>query len=179
MSTYKLRGLDAIRIAEIDGVTLRCYASPVENGGIVTPDKAREIIREHAGLIYANVEWTGQWRNGVDLGFTVSSFFWRGEYHGPASDGAEPVWRDSALIRAMSYEAYQVTIKTDLCYWENHEDPDDGPDDMEHRLRERFPGIQIRTCRLIGHAPKDDTTGPDPSIVREIDEAYDWMRNTL
>lgn len=78
----------------------------------------------------------------------------------------------------MTYEAYTVTIKTDSSYWTEF-DPDCGPDDIEFRLRERFPGIQIRKCPLACFHPDDNTLGPDPDIICEIDGAYDWVLNVL
>jgi hypothetical protein len=47
-------GEAAIRLAENTGVQLYCYANPVDDGGPVTLDQAREIAKEDANLIYAH-----------------------------------------------------------------------------------------------------------------------------
>ena len=42
-NSYKITGADAIRLAERDNLTIRCYANPIDDGGIVTPSVARQI----------------------------------------------------------------------------------------------------------------------------------------
>ena len=59
-NNYKITGEDAIRLAERDGLTIRCYANPIDDGGAVTIDAAREILKEDPSLIYVDVQ-AGGW----------------------------------------------------------------------------------------------------------------------
>ena len=76
-----------------------------------------------------------------------------------------------------NYQQYKVTIKTHPSFWEDF--PDDAKDELEHELRRQHPGIKVRFCPVREHAKEDDTTGPDPDIVREIDGFYDWTIQML
>ena len=50
-------GEAAIRLAETTGTQLYCYANPVDDGGPVTLDRAREIAKEDANLVYAHATY--------------------------------------------------------------------------------------------------------------------------
>ena len=96
-NSYKITGEDAIRLAERDGLTIHCYANPIEDGAIVTIDKALEILKEDPRLIYVDVHPVG-WvdAEGRSLstmeGYNVSDYFDSGRYLGPDDDGIEPRW---------------------------------------------------------------------------------------
>jgi len=103
MPTWKIEGVEAIRIAERDGVTLHKYADPTEGYRAGVPvSEARDIARQDAGLIYCIVNpsgWTGD-----ATGYNVADYFpgsLNGEarsgarYLGPDEDGIEPTWRDA------------------------------------------------------------------------------------
>lgn len=100
-TTHTITGHDAIRLAERDGLTLRCYGNPIEpEGGIVTPQVGRMIAREDAGLLYVTVRHHGDWwlgdRFGAypgDVGEWFNSI--NGEYLGPDDGGIEPRWNDA------------------------------------------------------------------------------------
>lgn len=53
MDIWKIKGMQAIRIAERDNVTLHKYPDPIEGyrKGI-SPELARSIVREDENLIY-------------------------------------------------------------------------------------------------------------------------------
>lgn len=89
---YRIRGQHSIRIAERHGVTLRAHANPIDaEDREVTIETAREIAREDAGLIYADVEAVG-WTSGDGVGLHVEDYFRGGKYLGPDDDGVEPIW---------------------------------------------------------------------------------------
>lgn len=101
--TYKITGADAIRLAERENLTVHCYANPIDDGGPVTVEVARQIAKDDPSLIYVTVVPTG-WRNSQgnhcdDEGRTVESYFNQhtGEYMGPDDDGVEPCWNDASL----------------------------------------------------------------------------------
>ena len=98
MRSYRITGHDVIRIANRENLTVCCHANPIDEGGVVTLDIARQIVRDDPSLIYAIVIPTG-WRdasgNHCDAdGRTVDGYFNRttGEYLGPDDDGVEPCW---------------------------------------------------------------------------------------
>lgn len=98
MSTnYKIKGQDAIRLAERDGLTLRKYADPIDGARVVTASEARDIAREDAGLIYVTVTPVG-WTDDA-TGYNVCYYFQPGDcggdYNGPDDDGVEPIWADA------------------------------------------------------------------------------------
>jgi hypothetical protein len=51
-ATRKITGNAAIEYAARTGSQLYCYANPLDDGGLVSIEQAREIAREDAGLIY-------------------------------------------------------------------------------------------------------------------------------
>lgn len=53
-SITTLTGLDAIDYAARTGATLHKHADPVDGAREVTPDEARTIAREDAGLIWCD-----------------------------------------------------------------------------------------------------------------------------
>ena len=99
--TYKITGYDAIRLAERDNLTLFCHANPIDDGGVVTPNIARQVAREDAGLVYVMVTPRGWWdgqRVSEAPGYNVSDYFTPGSpaiYLGPDDDGIEPTWDDA------------------------------------------------------------------------------------
>ncbi len=96
--SYRITGDEAVRLAERDGLTLRKYNDPTEDARSgLTPDEARDVIREDPHLIYVDVVpmgWTGE-----AIGYNVSDYFRtvgvRQEYQGPDDDGIEPTWADA------------------------------------------------------------------------------------
>ena len=101
MNAYKITGSDAIRLAERDGLTIRCYANPIDDGGIVTPEVARQILKENALLVYVKVSARGWWQgrrvSSVD-GCNVGDYFTSsGMYLGPDDEGVEPTWDDAVV----------------------------------------------------------------------------------
>lgn len=99
---YRIKGTEAIRLAERDNLTLRKYADPVDGARVVTPAEASEIAREDAGLIYVTVVAVG-WTDDA-TGYNVCDYFQPGdcggEYKGADDDGVEPVWADAAEVEA-------------------------------------------------------------------------------
>lgn len=95
----RITGNESIRIAERDGLTIRCHANPVDGGGIVSAEEARRIAKEDPGLLWVEVSPVG-WVNAAGHpcdpeGRTVAPYFGRnGEYLGPDADGIEPRWQD-------------------------------------------------------------------------------------
>jgi hypothetical protein len=101
MNAYKITGSDAIRLAERDGLTIRCYANPIDDGGIVTPSEARGIVKDNALLVYVEVTPNGWWQgrrvSSVD-GYNVGDYFTSsGMYLGPDDEGIEPTWDDAVV----------------------------------------------------------------------------------
>jgi hypothetical protein len=102
MSTsYKITGRDAIRLAERENLTIHCYANPLDEGGAVSVNLARQIAKDDPSLIYVTVTPTG-WRdaagNHCDAeGRAVEAYFnsYTAEYLGPDDDGVEPCWSDA------------------------------------------------------------------------------------
>jgi len=100
VSAYKINGKDAVRIAERDGVEIQCYASPIDDGGVVSAAVAREIAKADPGLVYVSVVPNGWW-NGQQFvtempGYNVSDYFRPGGmYLGPDEDGVEPRWHNA------------------------------------------------------------------------------------
>lgn len=96
---YTITGADAVRIAQRDNVTIHCYANPLDDGGIVTPDLAAQILRDDPSLIYITVQPTGWWDGKQSLsempGYNVSDYFTSsGMYLRPDDDGVEPTCGD-------------------------------------------------------------------------------------
>lgn len=97
--SYKITGADAIRLAERDNLTIYCAANPVDNGGIISVDEAREAVREDPSLVCVRVTprgwWDGQRGSQATVGYDVDSYFTSaGMYLGPDDDGIEPTWDD-------------------------------------------------------------------------------------
>ena len=102
-TSYKISGADALRLAERDSLTIRCYANPIDDGGIVTLGVARQIAKDDAGLVYVTVQpdgWVdadGRSLSAMD-GYNVSDYFsGDGTYLGPDDDKIEPRWSDVAI----------------------------------------------------------------------------------
>ena len=98
-TTYKITGSDVLRLAQRENLTIRCYANPINDGGVVTLGEAIGIVRDDPSLIYANVTPTG-WRDASGNhcdgeGRTVEGYFRGNEYLGPDDDGIEPCWNDA------------------------------------------------------------------------------------
>jgi hypothetical protein len=98
METYKITGADAIRIAERENLTVQCYANPLDDGGPVDINLARQIAKEDPSLVFVTVRPTG-WRDRSGgycdaPGYHVSDYFNRAnsEYLGPDCEGVEPCW---------------------------------------------------------------------------------------
>ncbi len=102
MNTWKIEGIEAIRIAERDGVTLQKYADPVEGyRNVVSVSEANEIAKTDPNLIYCIVQPSG-WTANAE-GRNVADYF-RGSlngearsgatYLGPDCDGVEPTWEN-------------------------------------------------------------------------------------
>ena len=89
---FRITGSDAIRLAERDNLTIHCHANPVDNGGIVTPDQARGIVREDPSLVYVLVTPRGESPEGYNI-----HDYWSmaGRYLGPDCDGIEPTFDDA------------------------------------------------------------------------------------
>jgi len=98
---YTITGTDAIRLSERENLTIRCYKNPIDDGGPVSANVARQIAREDAGLVYVTVIPTG-WRDATgnhcdSEGRTVEGYFASSgmSYLGPDDDGVEPCWSDA------------------------------------------------------------------------------------
>lgn len=99
-TTYTLTGNDAIRLADDNTFTLRKYADPIDGARNVTIEEAREIAKEDASLIYANVFPSG-WNAEPNqtAGYHFGDYFdVRGKYIGPDDDGVEPTFDDATLV---------------------------------------------------------------------------------
>lgn len=100
-AVYRITGSDAVRLAERDDLIIRCAANPVDDGGIVTPNEARGIVRQDPSLIYVLVTprgwWNGQQVSDAPEGYNVHDY-WNsaGMYLGPDGDGIEPTFDDAA-----------------------------------------------------------------------------------
>jgi hypothetical protein len=100
--TYKITGKNAIRLAERDNLTIQCHANPIDDGGEVSIDVARQIAKEDPALIYVTVVPTG-WRDAQGNHYCdggdrdVDGYFQRdnGKYLGPDVYGVEPGWIDA------------------------------------------------------------------------------------
>jgi hypothetical protein len=116
--TFIIRGSEAIRIAERDGVTLSKYADPVEGfRPRITVAEARDIVREDAGLVYCVVRPVG-WTAGDGTGHegkAVLDYFGGAleghalsgaRYLGPDAHGIEPVWADCCSANAAVPQAF-------------------------------------------------------------------------
>lgn len=100
MKTYQITGQDAIRLAIRDNLTLKCYANPIDDGGVVTPEVGLQIAKEDPNLVYVEVTqdgwWDGRRVSSVDDGYNVGDYFTSsGMYLGPDSEGVEPTWNDA------------------------------------------------------------------------------------
>ena len=102
---YRITGADAVRLAERDHLTIHCHASPIDDGGIVTPDQARGIVRQDPSLVYVLVTlrgwWDGQRVSDAPEGYNVHDY-WNmvGMYLGPDDDGIEPTFDDATVEAA-------------------------------------------------------------------------------
>jgi hypothetical protein len=76
--------------------------------------------------------------------------------------------------RSVNWSEYRVTVKTDHSYFGDllPAAASEQARWIAYALQNRFPGINIRECALIGHNPQDETTGPDQQAVRIVDEFY-------
>jgi hypothetical protein len=75
----------------------------------------------------------------------------------------------------MNYTKYTVTVKTDCSYWGDDTDREFANDlARQHgaKIVAALPGINVRYCEMIGHGNADNTTGPDQTV---IDEINDWI----
>jgi hypothetical protein len=72
-----------------------------------------------------------------------------------------------------NYSEYTTTIKTDISYYGGvtEDEVRQIVDRMQTSLREQFSGIEIRLDAMIGHAHRDNTTGPDQDVCEAIDSA--------
>ena len=99
MSTYKITGRDAIRLAERDSLQTYCYANPIDDGGAVSVDVAKQIAKEDPSLVYVTVTPRGWWdgqRVSEMPGYNVSDYFTSsGMYLGPDEAGVEPTFDDA------------------------------------------------------------------------------------
>lgn len=99
-ATYKITGLEALRLAERDNLQVYCHANPIDAGGPVTIGTARQIAREDASLVFVTVSPCGWVRGGSPMselaGYNVSDYFApSGMYLGPDDEGTEPRWSDA------------------------------------------------------------------------------------
>jgi hypothetical protein len=99
MTTYKITGSDAIRLAERDNLTIHCYSNPIDDGGVVTAGVARQIAKEDPNLVYVDVVADGWWDNrrltSID-GYNVADYFnSTGMYLGPDGFDIEPTFSDA------------------------------------------------------------------------------------
>lgn len=95
--THKITGADAIRLAERDNLTIQCHANPIDDGGVVTPNVARQIAKEDPSLVFVDVEadgwWDGSKRVSEMRAYNTEDYFNpSGMYLGPDDDGVEPAW---------------------------------------------------------------------------------------
>lgn len=75
------------------------------------------------------------------------------------------------------YSAYQITVKTDPNYY-GESTPEQAAAIARRTaemLRDRFPGISVRMCPMIGRSHQDDTTGPDDDVCASIDRESDRL----
>lgn len=77
-TTPEITGHEAIRLSESDGTPLYCYANPLDRGGEVSIDLARQIVREDASLIYIKPkidaslpQWGVAFYGGTPLGWVA------------------------------------------------------------------------------------------------------------
>jgi hypothetical protein len=94
MSTYKITGSDAVRLAQRENLT----------------------VCDRDGIPFVTVTPTG-WRNAQGNhcdgeGRTVESYFSNGEYLGPDDDGVEPCWSESGITRN-AINSYLSTLSSD------------------------------------------------------------------
>lgn len=96
--SYRITGNEAVRLAERDGLTIHKYNDPTEEAKSgLSPDEARDVIREDANLIYVEVvavAWTGP-AEGYNVADYFRQFGARLQYQGPDEDGIEPTWADA------------------------------------------------------------------------------------
>lgn len=100
MKTYKISGHEAIRLAERDSLTIYCHNNPVDEGGEVDLDKAKEIATEDPALLYVQVVPRGWWAMGRKVehleGYSFPDYFGpSGKYLGPDCNGTELTFRDA------------------------------------------------------------------------------------
>ncbi len=97
---YKITGCDALRIAQRDGVTLRCHANPLDSGGAVSVALGLQIMKDDPSLLFIYVQpdgWVfpeGTCHN--MLGYCVDTYFTAsGMYLGPDDEDVEPRWKEN------------------------------------------------------------------------------------
>lgn len=124
MSSYKITGADAIRLAERDSLQCYCYATPIDNAGPVTIELAKDILRDDPSLVYVRVAIHG-WvdRDGHRLselpGYNVADYFnAAGMYLGPDHEGVEPRWTEAAWKTVSGGD--ETTLATLLCNLPDH-----------------------------------------------------------
>lgn len=98
--TYKITGADAIRLAERDSLTIHCHANPLDDGGVVSPEIAKQIVKDDPSLVYVHVTIYGWVAGRTPLselpGYNVADYFTStGMYLGPDDEGVEPRWADA------------------------------------------------------------------------------------
>jgi hypothetical protein len=69
------------------------------------------------------------------------------------------------------YSEYTATVKTDESYYGDcsRSEALDIAAKITAALAEKFPGIEIRQCPMIGRGDQDETAGPEQSVCYEID----------
>lgn len=96
-TTYKITGSDAIRLAERDGLTIRCHGTPET----VSPSEARGMLGlDGTESVWVSVTphgwWDGQRVTEAPDGYNVSDYFTStGMYLGADDEGIEPTWDDA------------------------------------------------------------------------------------
>lgn len=104
-NTYKITGSDAVRIAERDNLQLRCYANPIDEGGPISVDLGRQILKDDPSLLYIIVTpdgwWDGQRVSEMPPEYNAGDYFTsNGMYLGPDDSGVEPTWNNADKIGA-------------------------------------------------------------------------------
>ncbi|MDX9709958.1 MAG: hypothetical protein RBT64_10440 [Trichloromonas sp.] len=93
----KLTGTEAIKYAEVNGLTLSKHTDPTEEARTgLTAEEAREIAKEDPSLIHLELRLIG-WKKGNDqidapAGYQDEYYWQGGKYQGPDEDGIEPVY---------------------------------------------------------------------------------------
>jgi hypothetical protein len=99
MTTYKITGSDAVRLAQRDNLSLFCEENPIATAGPVGAHEAAQIARQDPDLVFVKVTpdgwWHGRRLSSVE-GYNVGDYFTSsGMFLGPDDDGIEPTWNDA------------------------------------------------------------------------------------